>query len=256
MTEQTKAAVRREFGANAAAYVTSAPHATGASLERLLSLVKPQPAWRVLDVATGAGHTAFTFAPHVQQVWATDITPEMLEQVRRQAQQRQVTNVIIELADAEQLPYADAMFDLVTCRIAPHHFDAPERFVQEATRVLAPGGVLAVVDNIVPPGVAGAYVNAFEKLRDPSHVRCLSMEEWRELFVQGGFVVEHAEAIAKRIDFGDWAARHDVTMRGYLLALLRESHGESAAFLDPQLEEQPITFQLWEAILIGRRQLT
>ena len=256
MSEQTKATVRREFGANAAAYVTSATHAKGASLERLLMLVQPAPDWRTLDIATGAGHTAFIFAPHVQRVWATDITPEMLEQVRRQAQQRRIENLVIELADAEQLPYADAMFDLVTCRIAPHHFDAPERFVAEAARVLAPGGVLAVVDNIVPHGVAGAYVNALEKLRDPSHVRCLSMEEWHDLFAQGGLVVEHAETVAKRIDFGDWAARHDATMREYLLALLRESHGDTAAFLQPHLEERPITFQLWEGILIGKRQST
>lgn len=253
MTEQTKAAVRREFGANATAYVTSAPHAKGASLERLRTLVELQPAWRVLDVATGAGHTALTFAPHVQQVWATDITPEMLEQVRRQAEQRQVTNLIIELADAEQLPYADAMFDLVTCRIAPHHFDAPDRFVTEAARVLAPGGVLAVVDNIVPHGRAGAYVNAFEKLRDPSHVRCLSMEEWRDLFVRCGFAVGHAETIVKRIDFGDWAARHDANMQAYLLALLHEARGDTAAFLQPHVDAAPITFQLWEGILIGEK---
>ena len=256
MSEQTKATVRREFGANAATYVTSATHAKGASLERLLALVKPEPDWRVLDIATGAGHTAFVFAPHVRQVWATDITPEMLEQVRRQAQQRHIENLVIELADAERLPYADASFDLVTCRIAPHHFDAPDVFAGEAARVLAPGGVLAVVDNIVPHGVAGAYVNAFERLRDPSHMRCLSMEEWRELFVRCGFVVEHTETVAKRVDFGDWAARHDGNMREYLLALLREARGDTAVFLQPQLEDMPITFQLWEGILLGKRQLT
>jgi SAM-dependent methyltransferase len=110
MTEQTKATVRREFGANAAAYVTSATHAKGASLERLLALTNPQPDWQVLDIATGAGHTAFLFAPHVRQVWATDITPEMLDQVRQHAPARGVDNLVIELADAEKLPYADGTF--------------------------------------------------------------------------------------------------------------------------------------------------
>lgn len=253
MTDQTKATVRREFGANAAAYVTSATHAQGASLERLLALTAPQPDWAVLDIATGAGHTAFLFAPHVRQVWATDITPEMLDQVRQHAPVRGLSNLVIELADAEQLPYADAAFDLVTCRIAPHHFDAPETFVSEAQRVLRPGGLLAVVDNIVPAGVAGDYVNAFEKLRDPSHVRCLSIEAWQTLFAQHNLIIEHAETLYKRVEFATWAARHDATMQRYLLAMLHQATGEAAEFLQPNIDASPQTFRLWEGIIIGRR---
>lgn len=253
MTEQTKATVRREFGANAAAYVTSATHAKGASLERLLALTNPQPDWQVLDIATGAGHTAFLFAPHVRQVWATDITPEMLDQVRQHAPARGVDNLVIELADAEKLPYADGAFDLVTCRIAPHHFDAPEAFVCEAQRVLKPGGRLALVDNIVPDGVAGDYVNAFEKLRDPSHVRCLSIEAWQMLFVQHNLVVEHAETLYKRVEFAVWAARHDANVQRYLLAMLHQATGAAAEFLQPEFDVPAQTFRLWEGIIVGRR---
>ena len=253
MTEQTKATVQREFGANAAAYVTSATHAKGASLDRLLALTDPQPDWAVLDIATGAGHTAFLFAPHVRQVWATDITPEMLDQVRQHAPARGAGNLVIELADAEKLPYADSTFDLVTCRIAPHHFDAPEAFVHEAQRVLKPGGALALVDNIVPEGVAGDYVNAFEKLRDPSHVRCLSIEAWQMLFVQHGLVIEHAETLYKRVEFTTWAARHDANMQRYLLAMLHQATGAAAEFLQPEIAAAPPTFRLWEGIVVGRR---
>ncbi len=253
MVDEIKAAVQREFGANASAYVTSATHAKGASLERLVALTAPQSDWAVLDIATGAGHTAFLFAPHVRQVWATDITPEMLEQVRRQVPERKAGNVTVEIADAEQLPYDESTFDLVTCRIAPHHFAAPERFVREAARVLKPGGLLAVVDNIVPHGVAGDYVNAFEKLRDPSHVRCLSMEEWESLFGEGSFVVEHAETLYKRVEFSTWAARHSDNMQRYLLAMLQQAAGDAAEFLQPQLADPPVTFRLWEGILVGRR---
>ena len=73
----SKELVKKQFGANAAAYATSAVHAQGASLARLVELVQPQPGWRMLDVAAAAGHTAFAFAPHVAQVIATDLTPEM-----------------------------------------------------------------------------------------------------------------------------------------------------------------------------------
>ena len=83
-----KSLVQEQFGATAAHYLTSKPHAKGKSLERLVELAKPQPAWRVLDVATGAGHTAYAFAPHVARVWATDITEEMLALVRDEIEKR------------------------------------------------------------------------------------------------------------------------------------------------------------------------
>ena len=66
--------VQEQFGRNAAGYLTSKPHAQGKSLDRLVELTQPRPDWHVLDVATGAGHTAYAFAPHVKRVWATDIT--------------------------------------------------------------------------------------------------------------------------------------------------------------------------------------
>ena len=66
------------FAQRAAFYTTSAVHKDKAVLDRLVELAHVQPTDRVLDVATGTGHTAFAFAPHVREVIATDITPEML----------------------------------------------------------------------------------------------------------------------------------------------------------------------------------
>ncbi len=164
-----KTLVQEQFGKTAAHYLTSKPHALGKSLERLVELTSPQKDWRMLDVATGGGHVAYTFAPHVGRVWATDITQEMLDQVKGEAQKRGLANVRTTYAKAEALPFEDASFDLVTCRIAPHHFDSIPQFLAEVHRVLKPGGLLALVDNVVPAGTVGDYVNAFERLRDPSH---------------------------------------------------------------------------------------
>ena len=83
----------------------------------------------MLDVATGGGHVAYTFAPHVGRVWATDITQEMLDLVKGEAEKRGLANVRTTYAKAEALPFEDGTFDLVTCRIAPHHFDSIPEFL-------------------------------------------------------------------------------------------------------------------------------
>ena len=248
--------IKEQFGANAASYAVSKVHAKGASLARLVELVKPQADWLALDIATAAGHTAFAFAPHVTHVWATDITPEMLDLAQQQAQERGLANVTVEPADAEALPYSDGKFDLVTCRIAPHHFGNVTPFVHESARVLKPGGILAIVDNVVPEGTAGDYINAFEKFRDPSHSRCLNIDEWRKVYTQAGLVLLHDETMDKAMPFEFWAKRHDVLTVRFLRSMLSEVSGEAATFLRPHFEKNKTTFHLREGIFIGQKPLT
>jgi ubiquinone/menaquinone biosynthesis C-methylase UbiE len=181
------------------------------------------------------------------------------------AAEKALTNVSFKQADAEDLPYEAETFDLVTCRIAPHHFPDIQQFINEAARVLKPGGLLAVVDNIVPGthlhgkkarliNEAGAYVNAFEKLRDPSHGRCWSVNEWEHGFRQAGFTMQHQELLAKEMEFGSWAARMQVspedTMR--LKAMLVQAPTAVADFLTPQISNDRITFRLTELIIVGK----
>lgn len=245
--------IKEQFGANAASYAVSKVHAKGASLARLVEMVETQPDWLVLDIATAAGHTAFAFAPHVAQVWATDITPEMLDLAQQQAQERGLKNVAVEYADAEDLPYEAGKFDLVTCRIAPHHFMNVHPFMRESARVLKPGGILAIVDNVVPEGAAGDYVNAFEKFRDPSHGRCLSMNEWHKAYSQVGLSLLHEETLDKAMPFEFWAKRHEALTVRFLRAMLSEVGGEAAAFLRPQFEAGKTTFYLREGLFIGQK---
>jgi ubiquinone/menaquinone biosynthesis C-methylase UbiE len=261
----SKQMVQQQFGANAAAYATSPIHAKGYSLKRLVELTQPQPDWHVLDVATAAGHTAFAFAPHVAYVTATDLTPQMLAVAADLAAEKSITNVRFEPADAEDLPYDGELFDLVTCRIAPHHFPDIQQFINEAARVLKPGGLLTMVDNIVPGthlhgkkarliNEAGKYVNAFEKLRDPSHGRCWSVNEWEHGFRRAGFAVQHQELLAKEMEFSSWAARMQVssadTIR--LKAMLVQAPTPVADFLTPQMCNDRITFRLTELIIVGK----
>jgi ubiquinone/menaquinone biosynthesis C-methylase UbiE len=248
-----KTLVQEQFGKTAAHYLTSKPHAKGKSLERLVELTSPQKSWRMLDVATGGGHVAYTFAPHVGRVWATDITQEMLDQVTAEAAKRGLDNVRTTYAKAEALPFEDDSFDLVSCRIAPHHFDSIPQFLSEVHRVLRPGAILALVDNVVPAGGVGDYINAFERLRDPSHLRAWTMAEWRDALKAAGLAIGHEEQIYKQMEFKSWAQRYDDTMKALLRAMLTQVTPPVKEVLDPQGGDGDFTFRLCEGLFIARK---
>ena len=262
-----KTLVQQQFGANAAAYATSVVHAKGASLARLVDLVKPGADWAVLDVATGAGHTALAFAPHVREVIASDLTPEMLEETAKLAASKGYANVTTAAADAERMPFPDARFDLVTCRIAPHHFPDIPAFLRESRRVLKPGGTFALVDNVSPdaettPGypaadllaAADAY-NAFEKKRDPSHGRALPTAEWTREIAAAGLDLVHTEHAPKSMDFATWCKTMKVPEPtvAELRTMLTGAKGAFSAFLKPTFDGEKIGFTLDELIAIARK---
>ncbi|MBZ0302612.1 MAG: class I SAM-dependent methyltransferase, partial [Anaerolineae bacterium] len=201
--ESIKAQAQQRFSRFAQTYVASERHARGGELARLLELAQPQPDWLVLDVATGGGHTARTFAPHVRQMVAADISCTMLEAARGTID---APNGGYVASDAENFAFSEACFDLVTCRIAPHHFPDVFRFVQECARVLKPGGLLLVQDLSVPEhDRAARYIDSFYRLRDPSHQRCYAEYEWRGLFLDAGLEVTHSEPIEISIMLVPWA---------------------------------------------------
>jgi ubiquinone/menaquinone biosynthesis C-methylase UbiE len=249
----TRSLSQEQFGKTAAHYLTSKPHAKGKSLERLIELTSPQKDWRVLDIATGGGHVAYTFSPHVARVWATDITQEMLDMVAAETAKRGLSNVRVTYAKAEALPFEDASFDLVTCRIAPHHFDSIPKFLAEVHRVLKPNGVFALVDNVVPAGSVGDYINAFERLRDPSHLRAWTMDEWRKALGVARLAVEHEEQIYKTMEFKSWAQRYDDTMKALLRAMLTQVTPEVKKVLEPNEGADDFTFRLCEGLFITRK---
>jgi ubiquinone/menaquinone biosynthesis C-methylase UbiE len=171
---------QRQFSQVAEAYRQSPTHADPVSLARLLALAELRPNHRVLDVATGTGNVALAAAPQVAEVVGLDITPQMLEQARQLAAEREIRNVTFLLGDAEQLPFPAASFDRVLVRSAPHHFKQLITALTESYRVLRPGGVFAVSD-CSPPPVVRDWLEVVEVGRDPSHFRSRALEEWRAL---------------------------------------------------------------------------
>ncbi len=186
------------FAQRAAFYTTSAVHKDKIVLERLIEFAHVHPTDRVLDVATGTGHTAFAFAPHVRDVIAADVTPEMLLEGERMKDEGGIINVKFQLADAHELPFEDASFDIVTCRRAAHHFVEVGRARREMRRVLRPGGRLVIDDRSVPEDdFVDTTLNRLDWLHDHSHVRQYQPSEWERMMHEAGCKVEALEPYTK-----------------------------------------------------------
>jgi ubiquinone/menaquinone biosynthesis C-methylase UbiE len=249
--------VKRQFGMHASGYVTSTVHAQGESLARLTGLTQPQRDWIVLDVSTGAGHTALAFAPLVARVIATDLTPQMLDAARRLADERHIANIEFAPADAQALPFDDDTFDLVTNRIALHHYPDARLAVKEMARACKPGGIVALVDNVVPPDEqTSAYINHFEKLRDPSHNWAYPVVRLEAYFADAKLKVEYSERLTKEMEFEPWAKRMGANeeTRTTLQKMLLDAPEGVRNILAPRLDGERLFFTLTEAVLIGRKQ--
>jgi ubiquinone/menaquinone biosynthesis C-methylase UbiE len=159
-------------------------------LRKLVALADPQRQARVLDIGTGAGHTAFAFAPFVSRVTAVDITHQMIDAARRLQDRNGLRNVEFALAAVASLPFADQAFDVVTCRRAAHHFSDIGGALSEMNRVLATGGRLIIDDRSVPEDdFVDATMNRLDALHDASHVREYRPGEWVSMLEKARFKV-------------------------------------------------------------------
>lgn len=203
-----KERVRAQFGAHAQGYVESVRHRTGRDLQRLVELAECAPADEALDIATGGGHTALALAPHVAHVIASDLTPAMLEAAEAFIRGQGITNVTFALAEAERLPFAAASFDIVSCRVAPHHFADPVAYVHEVARVLRPGGRFLMMDSVAPEDeLLDQFINRVEAWRDPTHVRSYTAREWRDWIEAAGLRIDAWEPVNRRYEFAEWTQR-------------------------------------------------
>jgi ubiquinone/menaquinone biosynthesis C-methylase UbiE len=208
-TDQAKLQqIQHQFGAAAASYVTSKVHAQGKDLQWLTSTITFTGTERVLDVATGSGHTAFALAPHVAEVVALDLTNTMLAVAQQEATTRNIPNISFLLGDAQAIPLADKSFDILTCRLAAHHFPNVQQASAEFARMLKPGGTLLVIDSCSPEEPAiDLFLNTIETLRDPSHVRNYRSSEWKDYLNAAGFTINSIHEEGVFLDITDWTQR-------------------------------------------------
>jgi ubiquinone/menaquinone biosynthesis C-methylase UbiE len=204
--------VQEQFGGSAAAYVASPLHAAGGDLDRLRAWGTARRGDRVLDVATGGGHTALAFAGLARRVIAYDLTEPMLQAARGHVRGRGAANVEFVAGDATALPFGDGSFDVVTCRTAAHHFPDVAAAVRQMHRVLRPGGSLLLQDILGHDDAdANAFILEVERRRDPSHVRSYRMAEWKAFLRATGLTIIEEFLIWKIREWDEWTGRMRMT---------------------------------------------
>jgi ubiquinone/menaquinone biosynthesis C-methylase UbiE len=214
------------------------------------------PGAKALDVATGGGHTGLYLASIGCDVTLADITEAMLQRAVATAKARGLS-VTTRVHSAEKMPFADASFDIVTCRVAAHHFSSPEAFVRETARVLAPLGWFALIDGTVEDGQAEAeaWAHRVEKLRDPSHNRFLTPGEWKRLAENSGLVVTRLSVTPFKQPDLDWyfetAATPPENRR--LVRELCANAPESARQLFRLAEEEGKIVWWWQRLTLAAR---
>src|SRR5215470_7882948 len=169
--------ILEQFTRQAVPFSQMPAHSNDEANRLLIEMAGVGPADTVLDVACGPGLVACTLAEVARHVTGIDLTPAMIEQAAIRQRARGLTNLTWIVGDAVPLPFPDAAFSVVVTRYTFHHFLEPRAVLAEMVRVCSPGGRVAVIDVFTSgPEQAEAY-NRVEKLRDPSHVRALSLEE-------------------------------------------------------------------------------
>jgi ubiquinone/menaquinone biosynthesis C-methylase UbiE len=208
VTSTVKDSVQNQFNQAAANYSTSPIHAAGADLAEMVKVAHLTGHEQLLDAGCGPGHTALTFAPHVAQAVAFDLSSTMLAQGRNLADERGFTNVEFRQGDVERLPFPDASFDIVTTRYSAHHWPNPLTALHEFRRVLRPTGQLLIADIVSwSDYTLDTHFQAIELLRDPSHVRDYTLEQWLTLLNQAGFHGDVPHTWEVNIDFASWVQR-------------------------------------------------
>lgn len=248
--------IRAQFTRQAEVYARMRQTTDQRGLDGLVLLSGAAPGQRVLDVACGPGFLTMTFATRVAQATGFDATDAFLDLARAEAARRGLTNVEFRSGDAEALPFADASFDVVSCRAAFHHFPRPERVLAEMSRVTRPGGKLVIGDMVGSEDPAkAAYHDRMERLCDPTHVRALPDGEFRRLFATQGLELQFARSGPMEIRVDEWIAHGgpDAAVERELRALVEASLDVDLCGLDVRREDGALVFShIGTAFLLGR----
>ena len=199
---------KEQFDRQAKYYSSSKTFSSGESLKILSKLISKKNYNYGLDIGTGTGFAAFELTKYCKNVEATDISQGMIDEAIKIMKERKIKNLNFNISNAEELKYKDGTFDIVTCRTAAHHFKNVEKFCNESNRVLSKNGDAVIVDTITSDQKKlDEWHQEVELIRDKSHIKNLSLIEWKKIFKLTKFHVIDIAQSRVHMELGDWMER-------------------------------------------------
>ncbi len=244
--------VKKSFGKQAekfAAYHMSKAEYT----DYLIGRIHAEGNEHTLEVAAGTCICGRALAPYVKDVICLDLTEEMLEQGKKLAEKNHIQNISFVTGNAMKLPYDDGSFDLVITRLSLHHFTEPQKLFGEMQRVLKNGGKLVVWDMEAPAEELRESNDAIEKMRDDSHTRILSREEFVLLY-QDEFDLQVKETTLVPVNLQSWMELTDtpVDIQKHIVELMTaDINGGVKTGFEPYWKDGQIWFDHRWLLLIG-----
>ena len=203
--QQQKNLVREQFTRTAQIFGDYAVASRVAEAERLARMVSARESDRAVDLACGPGTLALRFARHVRWICGLDLTPAILERARRSAAAGGLTNLDFAIGDAQSLPFADGSLDIAVTSYSLHHFPDAARTIGEMARVVKRGGRVGILDIFVPDDPKVSELNnRIEILRDASHTRTITREEFESHFAAHGLRILQTSVEENSRSFDHW----------------------------------------------------
>lgn len=200
---------------------------------------------KVLEVAAGTCAFGRSVAPYVSSVMELDATKAMLEIGMKEAGREKIPNQEFIEGLAENVPFDDETFDCVISRLAFHHFEAIQKPFEEMMRVVKTGGKIAIIDMEARPENLRKIADYYEKLRDPSHVKCISAREFKELAEKTNTKVQFCQTIAMPVSLDAWMDLTNVSdsIREILReAMINDLNGGRETGFNPYMKDEKIYF--------------
>lgn len=222
-------------------------------IDYLMKRIGAKGTEHALEVAAGTCICGRALAPFVKDISCLDLTEEMLAQGKKLARESQIKNICFQTGNAEKLPYESETFDLVVTRLSFHHFANPEKPFQEMKRVLKKGGKLVVWDMEAVEESLRTIDDKIENMRDPSHTRILSREEFEEMFKKD-FALQCEETTLVPVNLKSWMELTDTSedVQEEITNLMKaELEGGRKTGFSPYNKDSQIMFDHRWLLLIG-----
>ena len=250
-------AIQKSFTKQAKNFETKSMNFTKQEyLEHMISCVNPQKTDTVLEVAAGTCICGRSLAPFVKNVTCLDMTTAMLAVGKNEAEKQGFCNISFVQGDAGQLPFSDNSFDIVISRLAFHHFSDPKRCFSEMARVLKTGGKLVVIDMEATEEALRNTEDEIETLRDSSHIRNLSKNEFTEMFLINHLAVSTADYTKISVSANAWLALTNTSTdvsSDILKRFADEIAGDGATGFQPYMKNGKIFFNQRWLMIIGEK---